>query len=149
MPADAAAVPTPAAGPPGAAHWIAHVPDWRAAPMAYWVHLEQDGRHWYAADAFEPAAPRALPRRGYPLLCVACGATVLHFSSRAQALAFIEVLSRTPLPTSTRLSRLRPGSAGPNGHWLSRLPAALKSARGRPRAVAAVQAALAAHPGFS
>jgi hypothetical protein len=87
---------------------------------------------------------------------------VLAFSAPAQLDEAVRVLSMTPLPTTRRLSQARqalsPGAAatpratrerarvahGPNSHWLSRLPAALKSTKGRLRVVAALRDARAA-----
>jgi hypothetical protein len=66
-------------------YWLDFAADWKSAPMAYWVHVEADGRPWRDARAFAPPAPV------------------------------------------------------PNGHWLSRLPASLKSSKARRRAVKALQ----------
>jgi len=40
-----------------------------------------------------------------------------------------------PLPTTRRLSALRGEALGPNSHWLSRLPASIKSPKARVRLV--------------
>ena len=102
-------------------------PDWRTAPMAYWVHVPSST----AEGEFEPAAPPKVPRLGYCFLRFEFGEHELVFSSPAQLQHLIDVLSKKPLPTSRQLSSARDASVGPNGHWLSRLPAELKSAKGR------------------
>lgn len=110
--------------------------DWRTAPVAFWVHRPVDG-----ADAlFEPPAPSAVPHKGFLFLHVEFDAAELQFSAPAQLDHFIEVLSMKPLPTSRSLSSQRGLPVGPNGHWLSRLPAALKSPRKRMRLVEALKA---------
>ncbi|CAG0983764.1 hypothetical protein BURK2_01993 [Burkholderiales bacterium] len=102
-------------------------PDWRAAPMAFWVHVPTGA----VPGEFEPAAPPKIPRRGYPFLRFEFREHELVFSSPAQLQHCIEVLAKNPLPTSRQLSAERGTSVGPNGHWLSRLPAELKSPRTR------------------
>ena len=101
--------------------------DWRTAPVAFWVHVPVPG----AGDACDPPAPVAIPHLGYAVLRVAFESHELQFSALAQLDHFIEVLSRKPLPTSRQLSSRRGLPVGPNGHWLSRLPAKLKSPRKR------------------
>lgn len=127
---------------PRADYWIEFHPTWRHAPMAYWVHVEQDGLPWSAAGHYEPPAPSPVPHKGYAVLCVPFGETVLRFSSSAQLLECIRVLSLKPLPTSRQLSNQRATSYGPNGHWLSRLPARLKSPKNRHKLVAALRTAV-------
>lgn len=102
-------------------------PDWRAAPMAFWVHVPSTT----VEGAFEPAAPPKVPRLGYCFLNFEFGEHELVFSSPAQLQHMIDALSRKPLPTSRQLSAARGASVGPNGHWLSRLPAELKSPKTR------------------
>jgi hypothetical protein len=122
--------------------WFEFVPDWRAVPMAYWVHRPDPGR----AGGFAPAAPSPCGRRGFAVLCVEVGMHVLRFSSAPQLDHAIDVLARKPLPSSARLTReghgFAPGPAplGPNNHWLSRLPATLKTSKTRSRLVAALRA---------
>ena len=110
--------------------------DWRSAPLAFWVHIPIEG----AIDKYEPAAPIPFPNKGYAFLRFDFEEYELQFSSLPQLEHFIKVLSLKPLPTSRRLSNQRGSSAGPNGHWLSRLPAKLKSPRKREKLVAALQA---------
>ena len=118
-----------------------YVPDWRDAPMAYWTHVETDGHPWYAATQFAPAAPKIVPGKGFAMLCVEVGEVdgfVFHFSSPEQIAVCIDVLARNPLPSVLRLSAGRGQHAGPNGHWLSRLPASVKSPKLRGKIVAAL-----------
>ncbi len=105
-------------------------PDWRTAPVAFWVHLPLNG-----SDAFDPPAPLAIPHKGFAFLHVEFDGAELWFSAPAQLDHFIDVLSKKPLPTSRALSSRRGVDVGPNGHWLSRLPATLKSPRNRARLV--------------
>lgn len=120
-------------------HWIEYVRDWRCEPMAYWVHIEGASAVWKNATVFDPPAPAAVPNHGYPVLCVESAGTVFRFSSMAQLVECARVLSLKPLPTSSRLTSMRAGNAardpGPNRHWLSRLPARVKSPKGRRRVV--------------
>jgi len=105
--------------------------EWRYAPLAYWVHVPIAGTD----DLFDPPAPPIIPHKGYALLRVRFEDHELQFSAPAQLKHFIEVLSTKPLPTSRQLSSLRGMDVGPNGHWLSRLPAELKSPRKREKLV--------------
>jgi hypothetical protein len=96
--------------------------DWRHAPLAYWVHVPNPDD----PKLFEPPAPLPVPHHGFVLLRIEYGPHELVFSSPEQLAHFIEVMAKKPLPTSRALSAARGTGAGPNGHWLSRLPAALK-----------------------
>ena len=120
-------------------HWIEHTADWRGAPMAYWVHVEPEGEDWRLASHYSPPAPAADGVKGFPLLCIESQGFVFVFSSAAQLAEAIRVLSLVPLPTTRRLSNARPGSHGPNSHWLSRLPGSIKSPKARNRAVEDLQ----------
>lgn len=109
--------------------------DWRAAPLAFWVHVPVPE----TADRWNPPAPPFVPHKGYAFLRVEFDRHELQFSAPAQLDHFIAVLSTKPLPTSRQLSSRRGLSVGPNGHWLSRLPAELKSPRRRAKLVQALQ----------
>jgi hypothetical protein len=111
--------------------------DWRSAPGAYWVHVPVEGE----PGVFAPAAPIAVPHKGFAMLHVEFEGFDLLFSSSAQIEHYIEVLSKTALPTSRHLSKIRGNNVGPNQHWLSRLPGELKSPRMRPALVKALLAA--------
>ena len=101
--------------------------DWRTAPMAYWVHHEDPAQ----PEVYSPPAPARVLNRGFVLLRVEYGPHELVFSSPEQLEHCITVLSTKPLPTTRALSLKRGTGAGPNGHWLSRLPAELKSPAAR------------------
>jgi hypothetical protein len=116
-------------------HWIEYVDDWRDVPMAYWVHIEQGEAPWRNAEKYKPAAPPPIPHKGYPVVCVPFEDSILRFSSEAQLRECIRVLAMVTLPTSRKLSLARGADAGPNSHWLSRLPAKLKSPGKRARLV--------------
>ena len=109
--------------------------EWRYAPLAYWVHVPIAGTD----DLFDPPAPPIIPHKGYALLRVQFEDHELQFSAPAQLKHFIDVLSTKPLPTSRQLSSRRGADVGPNGHWLSRLPAELKSPRKREKLVQALR----------
>lgn len=111
--------------------------DWRNAPGAFWVPVPVDGQ----PEIFAPLAPLAVPHKGFAMLHVEFEAFELLFSSAAQLEHYIEVLSKTALPTSRQLSEASGLKTGPNQHWLSRLPAELKSPRSRPSLVKALVAA--------
>lgn len=127
-----------------ARHWIEHVSDWRNEPMAYWVHVEPPGVAWRAAERYEPPAPQPEGLNGYPVLCIESQGFVFRFSSAHQLGECIDILGRTPLPTSRRLSARRQGGHGPNSHWLSRLPGHIKSPKARQRAVQDLRSVMSA-----
>lgn len=107
-------------------------PDWRTAPLAFWVHVPVDG----STTECVPPAPVAVLHKGFMLLHVDAADVDLQFSSLAQLDHFIEVMEATPLPTSRQLSRKRGLPVGPNSHWSSRLPAKLKAPKERVKLVA-------------
>jgi hypothetical protein len=109
--------------------------DWREAPLAFWVHIPVPGTETLC----NPPAQVKIPHKGYQVLHVELDAHDLRFSSLVQLDHFIEVLARKPLPTSRQLASRRCLPVGPNGHWLSRLPAALKSPRNREKLVLAMR----------
>lgn len=111
--------------------------DWRHVPSAFWVHRPVEGK----PDTFTPPAPLAIPHKGYPVLHVEFEDCELLFSSTAQLEHYIDVLSRTALPTSRHISKASGLKTGPNQHWLSRLPGELKSPKKRQSLVKALSAA--------
>lgn len=116
---------------------FSYVDDWLIAPGAFWVHapvLDEPGM-------FEPAAPTEVPHKGYALLHVELQSFTLVFSSGAQLKHYIEILARKLLPTTRQLSVQRTNHAGPNGHWLSRLPGDLKGPKTRSELVRTLRAA--------
>lgn len=126
-------------------YFFSYQPDWRTAPMAFWVHIAVPG----PAQAFNPPAPLCIPHKGYVFLHVEFEQYTLEFSTPAQIDHFIDILSAKPRPTSEQLSLRRGLPIGPNSHWLSRLPAKLKSPRKRAKLVQELRAIrnLAVKPG--
>jgi hypothetical protein len=120
-------------------HWFEYDTDWRGYPGAQWAHKNKDGAFWVNATEFDPPAPVPVPHKGYLVLCVEVHGFVLRFSSKEQLVQCLDVLSMNPLPTTRRLCAQYGSGHGPNSHWLSRLPAKTKSAKGRARAVAALR----------
>ena len=133
-----------------------YIADWRHLPMAYWVHVRDEAD---TTSACVPPAPTPHGRQGFPVLCVAFGKHELQFSSAPQLDEAIRVLAMKPLPSTRRLSLAREALAppappptnrtgreraraiaGPNSHWLSRLPASLKTTKARERVVAGLRA---------
>ena len=116
-------------------NWIEYTADWRTEPMAFWVHVEQGDVPWREAASFTPPAPHPEGSKGFAVLCVEVAGLVFRFSSEAQLVECIRILSLTPLPTTRRLSALRGTMVGPNSHWLSRLPGRTKSPKVRAQVV--------------
>jgi hypothetical protein len=116
-------------------HWIEYRESWAREPMTFWVHIEADGRPWYKAEEFDPPAPKPVPGRGWPVYFVEFDGFTFRFASLAELDVCAATLSRKVLPTTRRLSAERGASAGPNGHWLSRMPKGTKSWRYREKAV--------------
>jgi hypothetical protein len=117
--------------------YFSFAPDWQFAHGAYWVHhpvLDLPG-------AFVPPAPIEVPHKGYAILHVEFESYELVFSSRAQVDHYIEILSKKLLPTTRQLSAVRATGAGPNQHWLSRLPCAIKAPKKRSQLVSTLLAA--------
>lgn len=108
---------------------------WYSAPLAYWVHVSVPGE----PGAYKPAAPVRIPHKGYVVLHIEFEKHELVFSSPAQLEHFIAILAAKPLPSSRYLSARRGEHVGPNAHWLSRLPARLKSPRKREKLVQAMR----------
>jgi hypothetical protein len=100
-----------------------------------WVHIEREGEAWREAIEFSPPHPLRHGAKGFPVLCVESSGFVFRFSSNEQLAQCIRTLSRKPSPTTRQLCAARPGDAGPNGHWLSRLPAHIKSPKARGKVV--------------
>ena len=111
-------------------------PDWRTAPLAFWVHVPAER----SATEYDPPAPAAVLHKGFMFLHVDAAGVDLQFSSLAQLNHFIEVMEAKLLPTSRQLSRKRELPVGPNSHWLSRLPANLKTPKERARLVGKLRA---------
>lgn len=113
-------------------------------PLSFWVHKHLDADSWPGATKFEPDLPRAVPAKGYPVLMIDVPGVELRFSSTEEVAHFLDIISRRNMPTSMQLAAGRKTGNGPNGHWLSRLPARLKSWRKRQQMISIVQDGLSA-----
>ncbi|WP_432459287.1 hypothetical protein [Agarivorans sp. QJM3NY_25] len=100
--------------------------EYTPSPLSFWVHKHLDSEVWSNATKFDPPLPRSIPCKGFPVLVINALGVELEFSSIEEAEHFLDIISKKNMPTSLQLSNLRGGSYGPNGHWLSRLPARLK-----------------------
>ncbi|MEZ5669916.1 MAG: hypothetical protein R3F55_21275 [Alphaproteobacteria bacterium] len=121
---------------------IGYTPRFRPSPVSAWVHVPTGPvPAWRDAGAYSPPLPGPVGGRGWPVLDVEVDGVALTFSSLAELDHVIDVLSRNPLPTTRQLSAARGNGAGPNGHWLSRLPAKAKPARFRAVLVARLRRA--------
>src|SRR5260221_7419125 len=103
--------------------------------MTYWVHIEADGKGWYAAQEFNPPKPKPVPAKGYPLYHVEFDGFTFQFSSLDELRVCIDTLAKKVLPTSLRLSAGRGTGYGPSNHWLNRLPKKVKPWRYREKAI--------------
>ncbi|WCE31553.1 hypothetical protein [Vibrio sp. SCSIO 43137] len=111
-------------------------------PLSYWVHKEQDSDNWWSATQFEPPLPAPVINKGYPRLCINLFGVRVVFSSVNEVEHFLSVISQKNMPTTTQLSRARNSNYGPNGHWLSRLPAKLKPWSRRKKMTSVIEKAL-------
>ena len=89
--------------------WIEHTNNWKSAPLAFWVHIEENNEPWGRATGFDPPAPEIDGKLGYPVLCVESNGMTFRFTSREQLDACIKTLSMKPLPSTRRLAALRGG----------------------------------------
>ncbi len=106
---------------------IKYTEEYTPSPLSYWVHEHLDSDSWHEASEYEPALPKAIPCKGFPVLLIEGLGVELQFSSIEEVHHFLEIISQKNMPTSLQLSQKRNTTYGPNGHWLSRLPAKLKS----------------------
>ena len=118
---------------------------WTPGPMSFWVHHHLDGTHWNNATRFSPPLRGPVAGSGYPTYFVDYRGTRLQFASVDEIRACIDILGRRVLPTTFALSAARGPGLGPNGHWLSRLPAKLKPWRTRQALTAYLRTLLAKH----
>ncbi len=117
-------------------HWIEYTASWdRNQPMTFWVHVENDGKCWSAAQHFEPPAPSPVPGRGYPLYCVEIDGVTFRFTSLDELDVCTRTLALRLLPSIERLCAARGAGARADRHWLKRLPGTVRSAEFRERAV--------------
>ena len=103
--------------------------------MAYWVHRETDGKLFSNAVSFDPPAPEKDLNGLYKIHYIEFDGQTFIFSSIYQFNIFIDVLSKKVLPRSRDLAAERTDKHGPNSHWLSRLPAKVKSFRFRKKLI--------------
>lgn len=121
---------------------IEYSPEYEPSPLSFWVHKHLDSEVWSYAKKFEPELPSSIPGKGYPRLVVDALGIELRFSSVEEVKHFLEVVRQKNMPTSAQLSQKREASYGPNGHWLSRLPAKLKPWSKREKYIKAVEGGL-------
>ena len=117
-------------------HWIEFADEPTAGPMTHWVHTGPHGRSTRAAGQTPPPMPGPVPGRGFALLHVEYQGFTFTFASLDELDLCVDTLSRRVLPTSIRLSAEHGSGAGPNSHWLSRLPARVTSWKYREGAAA-------------
>lgn len=124
--------------------WIEYQATEPNLPMTFWVHRgRRDEDRADHAPAFDPPRQRRVPGKGYPVFKVEVDGFIFAFSSLAEIRECITVLGGKLLPRTIDLSARRGTAKGPNSHWLSRLPAKVKSWRYRQKAVAVLREALA------
>jgi len=125
-------------------HWMEFQEERGVSPMSFWVHRPiPPSRIWIDATEFEPPLQSSVPGMGYPLFNVEIDGFTFFFASLDEIRACIRVLGTKVLPRTLDLSAQRETTMGPNGHWLSRLPAKTKSWKYREKAVAYLNDALA------
>ena len=122
---------------------IIYTEDRRFSPISYWVHhgVGEEETAYSNCTKFDPPFPNKDPIMGYPYLLVQVLGFELEFSSSLELDHCIEVLSQKNMATTNQLSNIRGTGAGPNTHWLSRLPSELKSWVKREKIVAALEKA--------
>lgn len=130
-------------------HWIEFQDTQPYCPMTSWVHRSVDGKAWFEARAFDPPRQTAVTGMGYPVFKVELDAFTFEFSSIAEINVCIETLAKRVLPRPIDLCRDLGTSSGPNSHWLSRLPAGVKSWKYRQKAVAYLRKALKTFEDFA
>ncbi len=115
--------------------------------MTFWVHRAigaKPGEPWLNASDFDPPLQPPISGKGYPVFYVEIDGFRFEFASLAELSVCIETLGQKLLPRTIDLSRQRGTALGPNGHWLSRLPAEVKPWKYRQPAVEYLGRALAA-----
>jgi hypothetical protein len=112
--------------------WIEHTSVWRTGPMTFWVHRAQGADVWSETADLIPPRPKPVAGQGYASYFVDYDGFVFHFASLDEMRECIAILSKKLLPTTRSLSA--GAGAGPNSHWLSRLPARVKPWSYRDRA---------------
>lgn len=121
---------------------IEYSKEYRPSPLSFWVHRHLDNEVWSQATEFDPSLPKPILLKGYPVLVVDALGVELRFSSIEEVEHFLEVVSARNMPTPIQLSKQRNVNYGPNGHWLSRLPAKMKPWRKREKFIPIVKEGL-------
>ena len=124
-------------------HWINYQDSQPLLPMTCWVHrVAANGQGWYEATEFEPPREPRVVGKGYPVFHIEVDGFTFQFSSRAEIEECMRVLEQRHMPRSLDLANARDGAIGLNKHWLSRLPAHVKSWKYRQKATAYFRAAI-------
>jgi hypothetical protein len=110
------------------------------SPISYWVHegIGENVNPYMECEEFVPPFPYKLMNQGFQYLQVTFQGNELGFASMLEVDHFREILMQKNLPTTKSLSVIRGTGYGPNNHWLSRLPANLKSWVKREKLIAAI-----------
>ena len=116
---------------------------YKSSPLSFWVHKHLDCDVWSQATQYDPVLPKVIPAKGFPTLVVDALGFELEFSSIEEVYHFLDIVRQKNMPTSTQLSNKRGVTYGPNGHWLSRLPAKLKPWSKRENYIKTVEEGLA------
>ena len=123
---------------------IEYTKEFYPSPLSFWVHKALEDKSWFHATKYNPALPKAIPCKGYPVLFVDVSGVELWFSSVQEVEHFLAVISQKNLPSSRQLSQKQDQIDGPNRHWLSRLPGKLKSWKKREKLIPIIEAGLQA-----
>jgi len=116
--------------------------EYKPSPLSFWVHKHLDNEVWPHAKQYEPALPTGIPTKGFPRLIVDALGVELDFASVEEVEHFLDIVSQKNMPASTQLSQKREVTYGPNGHWLSSLPAKLKPWSKREKYIKTVEGGL-------
>ena len=109
-------------------YWIDYSSVFTVQPMTYWVH------GLLTSKQIEESVLRLSD--GWPTFCVELDDFIFRFASLQELDHCIETLSKKVLPQPSRLAAARRDQLGhANQHWLSRLPAAVKSWKYREKVV--------------
>lgn len=119
-------------------HWIEYQEQRPECPMTFWVHRRSQAD----PETSDPPRQPVIPGRGYPVFKIELDGFTFEFASLAEIHACIDTFEKKLLPRTLDLSRKHGSGAGPNSHWLSRLPKEVKSWKYREKAVAYFQRVL-------
>jgi len=113
----------------------------KKSPVSYWVHKEVREKQipYDLCREYRPPFPLKDPLRGWPYLRVSASGFDFEFASLHELNHCINILGKKLLPTTQSLSHERGSGKGPNSHWLSRLPAKLKSWKKREKIVSVLR----------